>query len=83
MSLEGVSGRKRLGLIVNPIAGMGGAVGLKGTDGGEILMRAISMGAIPRSPLRVREAMKEMTDRSGRLEILTCPGDMGSPSRIN
>jgi predicted polyphosphate/ATP-dependent NAD kinase len=82
MSLEGVSGRKRLGLIVNPIAGMGGAVGLKGTDGGEILMRAISMGAIPRSPLRVREAMKEMTDRSGRLEILTCPGDMGATESI-
>ena len=66
---------KKLGLLINPVAGMGGSVGLKGTD--HMVEEAIRRGAKPRANDRVRQALKALLEIKNELEIVTCPGDMG------
>lgn len=68
---------KKLGVIVNPIAGMGGRVGLKGTDGAEILRKAKEMGAMAESPKRAAEALKVLAALKDFIEVLTYPAEMG------
>jgi predicted polyphosphate/ATP-dependent NAD kinase len=66
---------KRIGLIVNPIAGIGGRVGLKGSDGEEIRRKALELGAIPMSPKRTVDALKALDGLE--FELYTYPGEMG------
>lgn len=67
----------KLGLIINPIAGMGGRVGLKGTDGDEILQQALSLGAVPEANTKVRQALEELLPLQTKLQIYTYSGAMG------
>jgi predicted polyphosphate/ATP-dependent NAD kinase len=68
---------RRIGLIINPIAGMGGAVGLKGTDGKEIVKRARALGAEKISAERAKAFLSSFGALSNTIEFLTCPGEMG------
>ena len=67
---------RTIGLIVNPVAGMGGSVGLKGTDG-DMYARALEMGAEPVSPARTREFLSHLTCRD-EIRLLVAPGPMGA-----
>lgn len=67
----------KLGFIVNPIAGMGGRVGLKGTDGPGVLEKALSLGAVPESPDKAIKALKVLLPLKDKVQIYTYPGSMG------
>jgi predicted polyphosphate/ATP-dependent NAD kinase len=69
---------KKVGIIVNPIAGMGGRVGLKGTDGAAILQSAISLGALPESPVKAMRALERLKPFRDEIQFFTCSGDMGA-----
>lgn len=72
----------KIGLIVNPIAGMGGRVGLKGTDG-DSLSRAVDKGAVPLSGNRAATclaAIAEVISDRGTFTLYTGPGPMGEQS---
>jgi predicted polyphosphate/ATP-dependent NAD kinase len=67
---------KAIGLIVNPVAGMGGSVGLKGTDG-TMYQEAVKLGAEPVTPRRTRDFLAHLT-RKDELTLLVAPGRMGA-----
>jgi predicted polyphosphate/ATP-dependent NAD kinase len=62
-----------LGFLINPIAGMGGRVGLKGTDG--MYPEALRRGARPEAALRARATLVGIHHLP--LSFLTCSGEMG------
>jgi predicted polyphosphate/ATP-dependent NAD kinase len=65
----------RFGFVVNPIAGMGGRVGLKGTD--EKVEEARARGAEMRAPDRAREMLTELADIGAGVTLYTWGGLMG------
>jgi len=69
--------QKTVGFIVNPIAGMGGAVGLKGTDGKEILNKAVSLGAKPVAPARAESFLSELSRFCPSVRLVVGAGSMG------
>ncbi len=77
---------KRITFVLNPIAGMGGRVGLKGTDG--VVETARAAGAEPVAPERALSFLKafrpmQTKDPSLAVRWLTCSGPMGADALAN
>lgn len=69
----------RIGFLVNPVAGMGGRVGLKGTDG--LVEEALKLGAEPTAHLRGAEALRSLSSSILReIYFVTCGKLMGEES---
>ncbi len=59
----------KLGLIVNPVAGLGGSVALKGSD--DVAAKAIELGAEPKANLRTKAALEVLLPYKEQLTIFT------------
>ena len=77
MNEENREKKHKIGFLINPIAGMGGSVGLKGTDGREILELAISKGAKEVSNYRALNFLKKIQKLRDRIFFYTASGKMG------
>ena len=71
------------GLIINPIAGMGGPSGLKGTDGEDVLAEALHRGALPVSGDKVARALAEVPAELRGAKVLVPSGAMGESAARN
>jgi predicted polyphosphate/ATP-dependent NAD kinase len=67
----------RVGLVVNPIAGMGGRLAFKGSDDVALVTAARDRGEITVAPARATEALRRLTALGDRLEVLAYAGAMG------
>ncbi|WP_298769632.1 ATP-NAD kinase family protein [uncultured Shewanella sp.] len=65
----------RLGLLINPLAGLGGSVALKGSDG--VAFEALAKGALPQAMKRMKQALLKIVPKKDSIEIITASGDMG------
>lgn len=69
--------RFKLGLLINPYSGIGGALALKGSDGSDIRQQALASGAEKLSGKKMTVALQALLPLKDQLSIFTASGEMG------
>lgn len=70
----------KLGLIINPIAGIGGSVALKGSDGEGMAEKALALGAEAKANLRTQMALEILLPYKEQITVYTVNDLMGENS---
>jgi predicted polyphosphate/ATP-dependent NAD kinase len=73
----------RLGLLVNPIAGMGGRLALKGSDDADLVAAARERGELQIAPARATEALRALAALDVQFELLAYAGEMGEREAVD
>ena len=68
--------RLKIGLILNPLAGVGGPAALKGSDG--VADEALRLGSESKVNERVAVCIRALSTCRGGIEWITMPGEMGA-----
>lgn len=68
----------KIGLIVNPVAGIGGPAGLKGSDGENIYQQARALGFESKALQRALIVVNALESLGDSIEFITCAGAMGA-----
>ena len=72
----------RIGLLMNPCAGIGGPAGLKGSDGAEVQTLARKQGIESQVCRRVVMALAALQHQLGDIAFVTCSGAMGEQALL-
>lgn len=68
----------QIGLLINPLAGIGGALAYKGSDGAEIVEAALAEGASPKAGTRAEQALARLLPFRDQVQFVTWGGAMGA-----
>jgi predicted polyphosphate/ATP-dependent NAD kinase len=79
---RGVVKKMRIGLVVNPIAGMGGRLAFKGSDDAALVAAARARGEVPVAPARATEALRPLAALDCAPEVLAYAGEMGEKEAL-